>query len=347
MKSISVFIIALAISANTAAAANVTFVSPLEGSQAIGPALVEVTTDATNVNRVEFYVDGVLAGIARKSPWRIAFDFGTTLTSRTITAKVLSNGYRTTDSATIATMALTAGESINVDLVEVPLRVRSSRALTPGDLALRENGVVQTIRDIRIGRAPAHFAFIVDRSSSMTGGKLTAALRAVAEAKKLLRGGDTHSLTLFNHTVVSLGAGSPPRTIVPSGGTSLRDAVARGVASERTYAIVITDGSDRNSLLSEEQALRRISGTKTILSAVILGSAGEFLEQAAKNTGGTLIDGTRESVVADVRRIIEDINSRYTLVYQSHGTKGGWRSIAITPRRGVEILASRKGYFSS
>lgn len=346
MKSFSWFLVSLALAAS-AAAANVTFVAPLEGSQVFGPAAVEVTTDVANVNRVEFYVDGVLAGVARRAPWRIAYDFGSALGSRTITAKVLSNGYRTTDSATIATAALTAGESITVDLVEVPLRVRSSRLLKLSDLSIRENGVAQTIRDIRPGRGPAHFAFIVDRSSSMTGGKLEAALRAVDEGKRLLRTGDTYSLTLFNHTVTKLATARASRSIVPSGGTSLRDAVASGIANERTYAIVITDGSDRNSQLSDELALRKISGTRTILSAVVLGRAGTFLQQASKNTGGTLIDGSRESVGADVRRIIEDINSRYTLVYQSQGTKRGWRSIAIAPRRGVEVLASRKGYFAS
>jgi hypothetical protein len=42
-----------------------------------------------------------------------------------------------------------------------------------------------------------------------------------------------------------------------------------------------------------------------------------------------------------------DINSRYTLVYQSHGNAAGWRSIAITAAsKGVEVLNARKGYFA-
>ncbi|HEX7807779.1 MAG TPA: Ig-like domain-containing protein, partial [Thermoanaerobaculia bacterium] len=59
------------------ASAGVTFVSPLPGSQAIGTQLLEITTDAASVNRVDFYVDGVLAGVARTAPYRIVFDFGT------------------------------------------------------------------------------------------------------------------------------------------------------------------------------------------------------------------------------------------------------------------------------
>src|SRR5687767_10652237 len=105
--------------AASAAASNVTLIAPQEGSQVIGPSLIEATTDAPGVNRVEFYVDGVLAGVARTVPYRIAYDFGEKMTSREVVAKVLSNGYRTTDSARVVTAALTAGESITVDLVEI------------------------------------------------------------------------------------------------------------------------------------------------------------------------------------------------------------------------------------
>ncbi|HEX9160597.1 MAG TPA: hypothetical protein VF980_02735, partial [Thermoanaerobaculia bacterium] len=65
------------------------------------------------------------------------------------------------------------------------------------------------------------------------------------------------------------------------------------------------------------------------------------------NTGGALVSANVQTVAEQLRGIITDINSRYLLVYQSHGTKSGWRSIAITPKpRGIQILASRKGYFA-
>ncbi len=335
--------------------ASITFVNPQAGGQAVGAQWIEVTTDAKNVDRVEFYVDRVLAGVARQAPYRIAYDFGTSVASREITAKVLSDGYRHWESATIATAALTAGESINVDLVEVPLRVRSSRTIRPDDLRLRENDVEQTIREIKPGRGAAQFVFVVDRSLSMDGGKLEAALRAVDEGVKLLRPDDSASLILFNHNVGKprpIGSGATARSalgeVVPSGGTSLRDAVASVPTTQRTYTIVITDGGDRNSQLNDEEALRRISGTKSIVAAVVFGSASRFLQRATGNTGGALVSATRENVGAQVGRVISDINSRYLLIYQSHGTRSGWRTIRITPKsRGIEILAARKGYFAA
>jgi hypothetical protein len=320
-------------------------VSPLEGAQAIGPQAIEIATDAPAVDRVDFSVDGVLAGVARKAPFRIAYDFGTSLAARTITAKVWSNGFKSSESASVTTASFTANDTIDVDLVEVALRVRSSRTLKPSDLQVRENGVPQTVRDVRPERPPAHFAFVVDRSLSMGHGKLDAALRAVRDAQKQLRPGDTASLVLFNHLVAKPRPVSDAIALPPSGGTSLRDALASVASKERTYAIVITDGGDRNSALSEEEALRRISGTKTIVHAIVLGdSHAKFLDRAAANTGGAVASATKESVGRALREVLADINSRYLLVYQSQGTKRGWRTVEVTSR--YDVSGARKGYFA-
>lgn len=319
--------------------------SPLDGAQAIGSQALEVTTDAPAVDRVDFSVDGVLAGVARKAPFRIAYDFGTSLAARTITAKVWSNGFKTSESASVTTASFTANDTIDVDLVELALRVRSPRTLKPGDLKVRENGVSQTVRDVRPERPPAHFAFVVDRSLSMGHGKLDAALRAVRDAQQQLRPGDTASLVLFNHIVARPRSLSGSIAPTPSGGTSLRDALASVASKERTYAIAITDGGDRNSVLPDEEALRRISGTKTIVNAIVLGdSHATFLDRAAANTGGAVVSATRESVAHALREVLADVNSRYLLVYQSQGTKRGWRTVEVTSR--YEVTGARKGYFA-
>jgi hypothetical protein len=350
LLSVTVFLFASAM-----AAQGVTFVSRLEGAQALGPAVLEVTTSATAVDRVDFYVDGALAGVARKPPYRIAFDFGTTQAPRTVMAQVWSGGFRTTATATVTTAGMSVNDTLHVDLVEVPVRVRSSKraSLSAADFQVRENGVAQTVRDVRMERPAAHFAFIVDRSLSMDGGKLEAALHAVERGLAQLRPGDTASLVLFNHHVetarqIARGDHLSAGDLTPSGGTSLRDALASAASGERTYAIAITDGGDRNSELSEEEALRKISGTRTIVNAVVLGSShARFLDRAASNTGGSVVEATARSAGGEVERILADINSRYLLIYQSSATTRGWRSLDVKPRRrGMEILAARKGYFA-
>jgi len=328
--------------------AAITFVSPQQGSQAIGVLPIEVTTTAMAVNRVEFYVDGTLVGVARQAPFRIAHDFGTTLATHEIMAKVYSNNYRGIDSASIRTLAA-GGETLNVDLVEVPLRVRAPNAISAADIVVKENGIEQTVREIRPDRGPARFVFVVDRSLSMGEGKLDAALRAIDRESKLLRPDHRAEIILFNHNVMTpQPLERRERNVVPSGGTSLRDAVSSIPSHDRTYAIVITDGGDRNSITSEDEALRKISGTKLTLDAILLGSGSRFLDRAAKNTGGTVSRAGVSTLQRELHRMILDINSRYTLTYQSHGNPSGWRAISIEPRRhGVEILNARKGYFAS
>ena len=337
-----------------AVVAAITFLAPQEGSQAVGVLPIEIRTTTQAVNRVDFYVDGALVGVARNAPYRILHDFGTSLAAHEIVAKVYSNNYRNVDSARMATVALTAGETLNVDLVEVPMRVRSPRPLTSADLTLKENGLEQTLREVRSDRGPARFVFVVDRSLSMGGGKLDAALQAIDAQSKLLRADDRVEVVLFNHNVMqsrAIARGERVENIFggipPSGGTSLRDAVSFIPSHERTYAIVITDGGDRNSITSEDEALRKISGTKLILDAIILGDSSRFLDRAAKNTGGTVSHASASSVQRELHRMILDINSRYTVIYQSHGNGSGWRAISIAPRhRGIEIVNARKGYFA-
>ncbi|MEK6373138.1 MAG: hypothetical protein AABO58_10620 [Acidobacteriota bacterium] len=329
---------------STLLAAAITFLAPQSGGQAIGPQAIEITTTIAAVDRVEFSVDGVLAGVARKPPYRIAHDFGTSLAAHEIEAKVYSNGYRTTASAKVVTAALTASDTMNVDLVEVPMRVRASRRVTPADLRVTENKVEQTIREIRADRGAARFVFVVDRSLSMGDGKLDAALRAIDAESKLLRPDDRKEIVLFNHSVTK---GPIVGTVTPSGGTSLRDAVSSIASRERTYAIVITDGGDRNSMTSEDVALKRISNTKTIVDVIVLGDGSRFLDKAARNTGGTVVEASASTLQRELHRMLVDINSRYTLVYQSHGNAGGWRTITIDPRkRGVEVVNARKGYWA-
>ena len=346
MRSI-ILAAAAALTATLAGAATVHFVVPGDGAQLLGPQVLEIATDATAVNRVEFLVDGVLAGVVRTPPYRMTFDFGTSLEPREVTARVFANGYRDTYTATIRGAAFSAGEVMNVDLVEVPLRIRSGRTIDARDLLVTENSIAQTIDEIKPGRGPAEFVFLVDRSLSMRGGRLEAALRAVQDAANSLRPGDTASLVLFNHNVSRPRGLRVNETITPSGGTALRDALASAGTARRTYAIVITDGSDRNSVLSDEEALRKISGTKSIVSAIVLGSADRFLQRATANTGGTLRSATAKTIDDELQSILADINSRYTLVYQSRGNRGGWRTIAVKARRsGIEIASARKGYYA-
>ena len=201
----------------------------------------------------------------------------------------------------------------------------------------------QTIREVRADRGAARFVFVVDRSLSMSGGRLQAAIRAIDAEKNQLRPGDRVEYVLFNHTV----AHELPKELIASGGTALRDAFSSITGNDRTYVSVITDGGDRNSETSEDEALKKISRTKTVVDSIILGNRSSFLEKAAKNTGGTIARATSSTIQRELHKIFLDINSRYTVAYQSNVHAAGWRTIDVqSRRRDTTILNARKGYYS-
>jgi len=314
---------------------------------------VEVTTDAQGIDRVDFFVDDVFAGVAHAAPYRISYDFGTTLASRRVRAKVWTGGFKAFETTAVTTIGVTVNDLLNVDLVEMPVRVRASRPLRAADLRVLENGVEQVVRDVKQERPAAHFAFVVDRSLSMKDGKLEAALQAVQSALSQLRAGDTASLILFNHQVakpraIKSGETLSASDLPPSGGTSLRDALASAASKERTYAFAITDGGDRNSELSDDAALQKISGTRTIVNALVLGdSYAPFLDRAAANTGGSVTQAGKSTVGSELTRLLGDINSRYLIIYQSKGTVRGWRTASVrTKFRDIIVSNARKEYFA-
>ena len=113
---------------------------------------------------------------------------------------------------------------------------------------------------------------------------------------------------------------------------------------------MITDGGDRNSELSDEEALRKISGTKTIVNAIVLGdSHARFLDRAASNTGGSVVSATKDIVARELRDVLADINSRYLarLPEPAARSAAGGR-IDVTPRarRRGDRRARAKGYFA-
>ena len=343
----------LAFLAVSVLAASVRFVTPVDGAQVVGPTTLEIATDATEIDRVDFLVDGALVGVVRKPPYRITYDFGTSLRSHRIVAHVRSHQFQQDDVAEVRTAAV-GGESITVNLVEVPLRIRAPAVVTAKDFSVSEDGARQTIREVLHERPPARFVFLVDRSQSMGGGKLTAALAAIDVALDALRPDDTAQIIFFNHNFGLLDdllrterASTRYATVDPSGGTSLRDAVVSTVTPERTHTIVLTDGTDRNSEISDEAALQRISGANSTFFALVFDRASRFLESASRNTGGEITTVSAATVRDAMQSLIADINGRYLLTYQSSGKKKGWRTIAITSARsGVKVLKARKGYFA-
>lgn len=351
--SIAVLLFALAASRLDAA---VTIVSPAEGAQAIGSMPIVVETDLPNVNRLEIRVDGNLVGVLRKAPYQLMFNFGPDLQPRTIQADVFSNQYKNKQRAVVRTAGATISESLTIDAVEVPVKIDSSVVPRAGDIQIKENGANQQIRELKKKRSPMRFVFLIDRSLSMAGGGFEKELEAVDELVRKLGPEDSVEIVLFNHRVeraVKIARGTSVRTrfrnVTTSGGTSIRDAIASIAGAGPTTTIVISDGTDRNSFTSAEEALRRIGRANSTVYAVSVGESSprSFLDRAASTTGGLHLQSTISSLSASLQKILREIESRYVLVYQSSARSRGWRTIEVASlRRGVRIVNARPGYFA-
>lgn len=355
MKRVLIAVSALLLASASEAA--VKFVVPADGSQTFGRQLLEVTTDTPRVDRVEFYVDGALVAVARVPPYRASYDFGDGSRARSVSAKVISSSYSKSETATVRTAGLTLQDQLTVDLVEVPLRLRSSRKPRNGDIAIVENGAPQEVLELRNSRGPTSFVFVVDRSLSMDRGKLDAARRAIEGEVRKLRPGDRAALLFFNQRVAGAKTVSNASDVTrafaavsPSGGTSLRDALLSLDPSQRTTAIVISDGADRNSEASEATTLRKVARQNLFVHSILLGngSAESMLRELSSRTGGGFELAEARTLDAAMERIFAEINSRWVAVYQSTNHGAGWRSIKVTPRDSrIEVVTARKGYQSS
>ncbi len=352
MRWLACTLFALMILAPTSMQAGSIFVSPLDGSQVHGRTLLEIASDTPSINRVSFFVDGVLIGVARTAPWRLVHDFGDSTAPREIAAWIHSESFRATETIRVRTTGLSVHDSLNVDVVELSIRASGRQGtLSPGDLKVIENGQTQNLLSLTPSRGPMEFIFVVDQSLSMGEGKLDSALRAVTRQLSRMRDGDRASLVLFNHRV------SPPRVLTsgaitgvrPSGGTSLRDALSSLEPARSSAVIVITDGADRNSATSAEAALRTIGRSRMTVYGIALGSGegSRFLRDASVRTGGTFARAGRDSIERELSSILTDINSRYTLAYQSTNLEPGWREVSISPaHRGVTVQTSSRRYLA-
>src|ERR1051325_1182497 len=70
-----------------------------------------------------------VAPAAGAPPYRVTFDFGTSLMAHRIVAYVRSHRFQQTDAGEVRTAAV-GGETITVNLVEAPLRVQATSKAT-------------------------------------------------------------------------------------------------------------------------------------------------------------------------------------------------------------------------
>jgi Ca-activated chloride channel homolog len=246
------------------------------------------------------------------------------------------------------------------------------------DFTVFEDGVPQQVTVFDQQQAPVSVSILIDCSLSMQPSMAmvqAAALRLV----HALRPTDEAQIVRFNHrhSVVQDFTSDQGlletaiHSIHPEGATGLYNAVylsLRDLAKQpaggdvrKRAVVLLSDGADTTSLLSDDQVLDAARRAEVTVYAVGLGiatapraadDAGRaryFLTALTGETGGqpffprglAELDGVYD-------RIARELSTQYSIGYVSSNARrdGKWRKVVVQSARGGLVLRHRAGYFA-
>jgi Ca-activated chloride channel family protein len=255
-----------------------------------------------------------------------------------------------------------------VNLVEVYASVTDSRGepvkgLTRDDFELRENGDLQQVANFQTGDFPLAAAVALDRSFSMAGQRLELAKAGARAFLGELRPSDEAMIIAVGSEVETLAPLSTERArqveavarLDAFGTTGLHDAIIASIdavqpAKGRRALILLSDGNDRYSRASAEDALARARASDVMIFPVALGAARPplFAELATLTGGRSYHVRDPNQLPPTLRAIAHELREQYLLGYTPKtpivAGSNDWRSITVTVTRpGLQVRA-RDGY---
>lgn len=275
---------------------------------------------------------------------------------------------------------------VDVEVVNLSVSVADAQrkhltGLERRDFTILEDGVPQEVAVFDQQNVPLEVAILIDSSLSMQPSMpivQAAALRLVSA----LRPQDTARIVRFNHrhSVVQDFTSdhalleAAVRSIRPEGATGLYNAVYLSLrelarkpeddqAIRKRAMVVLSDGADTTSLLSDDQVLDAARRAEVTVYAVGLriadagatpapetSRARYFLTTLAGETGGepffprslAELDGVYD-------RIARELSMQYSLGYvSSNGERDGkWRRVVVHAGRGGVVIRHRAGYYAA
>lgn len=257
-----------------------------------------------------------------------------------------------------------------VNLVEVYASVTDSRGepvrgLGRGDFELREDGELQEIANFQSGDFPLSAAVALDRSFSMAGQRLELAKAGARAFLEELRAGDEAMVIAVGSEVEAVTPLSTDRPrqleavarLDAFGTTGLHDAIIRSIdavqpAKGRRALILLSDGNDRYSRASAEEALERARRSDVMIFPVALGNIRPplFAELATLTGGRSYHVRDPNQLPGTLRAIARELREQYLLGYTPRrpivAGSNDWRSIAVTVKRAGAQVRARDGYLA-
>jgi Ca-activated chloride channel family protein len=238
--------------------------------------------------------------------------------------------------------------------------------LTAGDFHVTEDGVPQTITAFASGEFPLSVGVAIDRSFSMTTGRvnrleiLKAAARTFIRA---LRPDDQVMLVAIGSEVEIAAPLSPEHAraldalgrLDAWGTTPLYDATLAAIdlvqpAKGRRALVLLSDGQDRYSRASAADLLDRVRRRDVLVYPVAVATVRPpvFAELASASGARSFLAGEPRALDAALTSIARELRAQYLLGYapRSLGGGTGWRAIEVDVDRSGARVRARAGYYA-
>ena len=270
-------------------------------------------------------------------------------------------------------------EVINLNLSVTDNRNRYVTDLLAKDFAVFEDGIRQELSLFTHENLPISMAVLIDSSASMDE-KLATAQAAATRFVKTLRPEDAAEIIQFNDRATVLqdftadhaALEAAIRRTQAAGPTALHNALyialkelgkQKKAGQLRRLAIVLlTDGEDTASLVTDEQVLELARKTEINIYAIRLATdraadrlrpsfsqASYVLTALSRETGGQVFFPTSLNELETVYdRIAEELRTQYSVGYVSSNRRqdGKWRRIVVrVPERESITVRHKLGYY--
>jgi Ca-activated chloride channel family protein len=230
-----------------------------------------IVSTSEEIERVVFYVDGVVMGELQQPPWVFSVNLGEDVGQHRFEA--IAYGLSgTTGSGGVTTPGIRVDEEVRINLQQLYVTVSRDEervlALQQDDFLIFDNKRRQELVTFARGDIPFTAMVLVDSSTSMRGEKLQAALGGARAFFDGMRELDEGKLLVFSdrilHTtpfttfssVLSAGLGQ----VQAQGGTALNDHLYLSLKQlerrqGRRVVLILSDGVDSHSVLTMRDVL--------------------------------------------------------------------------------------------
>jgi VWFA-related protein len=358
----------LAVALPAAAAVQVKILAPAPQQPVFGQVIFEAQVAGSEaIVRVEFLIDGKSVGVVRRPPYRVVGAVGGDNPPRAFRAIAYGAGGASA-TARVVTLPVRVDEQMNVRLqqlfVTVMQRGARTLALEPDDFRIVDNGQEQKIVTFDKGELPITAVLLLDSSESMRGELLAAAENGARAFIGGMRPLDQAMLALFSDQllrVTDFTADHEPLEraltgVEARGGTAVNDFLYMSLKllegrQGRRVVVLLSDGSDVNSVLSMTDVLRKARTSQSLIYWIQLEGGGKHksytsswrghlendkdykdLERAVEESGGRIQRTDRTADIEPVfRGILQELREQFAIGYYPGNLKndGAWHSVKV------------------